>query len=146
MAGWKTSVEKGLSETKAKPPKTRRPVFVLAVILLALSIGLGFWLLAFPDDLCANDDLRESVSQNGRLKAVRFRRDCGATTAFSTQVSILPTASNLPNEAGNVFSVAGEPAIIVRWIDDKHLIISGGGAATPFKHLSTFGDIQITYD
>src|SRR6478672_7407977 len=69
------------------------------------------------------------VAPNGTLKAVTFRRDCGATTRYSVQVSILPAKKPLSNEGGNVFVASGEPSIVVRWIGDRHLSISGGGGS-----------------
>jgi hypothetical protein len=50
----------------------------------------------------------------------------------------------LPNEAGNVFVVGGEPIVVVRWTDDRHLSISSGGASTAFVHLSDFRGVRIT--
>ena len=133
-------------ESQAKPTKNRTLLVIAGILLFALPVAALLWLFASPSDLCANDNLRESVSPNGTLKAVLFRRDCGATTSYSTQVSILPTSRQLPNEAGNVFIVGGEPLVVVRWLDDRHLSISGGGAATAFKHVSAFNGVQITYD
>jgi hypothetical protein len=118
-------------------------MFLLAVGGFAL-----FTSFRFPsvDDLCANDKLVETVSPNGQLKAVTFRRDCGATTSYSTHVSILPASRKLPNEAGNVFVQSREPMVVVRWLDDQHLRISGGGASTSFVHLTDFRGVRIIYD
>jgi len=51
-----------------------------------------------------------------------------------------------PNEAGNVFVAASEPLIVVRWISDTHLSISGGGASGAFKADKSFQGVDITYD
>jgi hypothetical protein len=40
---------------------------------------------------CGNAVLQDLPSPEGRRHAVVFTRDCGATTAFSTQVSVLPS-------------------------------------------------------
>lgn len=124
-------------------------LLVLGTILLVAVGGFALFIyFLFPsvDDLCANDNLAETVSPNGQLKAVTFRRDCGATTTYSTHVSILPVSRKLPNEAGNVFAQSREPMIIVRWLDDHHLSISGGGAGTAHLHLTDFRGVRITYD
>jgi hypothetical protein len=113
-------------------------------LILVLAAGL-FVSFAFPD-LCENDQATETFAPNGKLKAVSFRRACGATTGYSTQVSILAASKRLPNKSGNIFVVGGEPSVVVRWIDDHHLSISGGGAATSFRHESEFQGIKITYD
>jgi len=128
-----------VNESPAKKSKSRIPLLILGVVLLALPMSALLallWFSALPDNLCANDNLRESVSPNGALKAVLFRRDCGATTSSSTHVSILTATRKLPNEGGNVFVVGGEPLVVVRWIDDRHLSISGGGSATAFNQAS----------
>ena len=135
-----------MNESQAKPTKSRTLLVIVGVSLIALPVAALLWFFAFPSDLCANDNLRETLSPNGALKAVLFRRDCGATTSYSTQLSILPASRKLPNEAGNVFVVGGEPSVVVRWLDDTHLNISVGLATTAFKHLSTFNGVQIHYD
>lgn len=135
-----------MNESHTKQQGGRRLFVVVGVTFLALIITVLLRFFAFPEDFCTNDNLRESVSPNATIKAVLFRRDCGATTTYSTQVSILPVSRKLPNESGNVYVAGGEPTVIVRWIDDRHLSISGGGAATVFKHLSVFAGVQITYD
>lgn len=117
------------------------------IVVVFVICGGMFWLFMFPFlDPCANDNLHEVVSPNGALKAVRFRRDCGATTGYSTHISILPSTQRLPNKGGNVFVVGEEPMVVVRWIDDRHLSISGGGASASFLHLTDFRGIRITYD
>lgn len=107
---------------------------------------LGAILCGCVSDLCGNKQISEVVAPNGKLKAVTFRRDCGATTAYSVQVSIIPATKPLPNEGGNVFVASGEPNIVVRWIGDRHLSISGGSSSGAFKAEKAFGDIQVTYD
>ena len=55
-------------------------------------------------DSCGNDVLADVPSPSGERRAVVFQRDCGATTGFSVQVSILRRGKSLPNEAGNTFT------------------------------------------
>jgi hypothetical protein len=130
-------------------PQKRRPwltvFFIAAVAFLSIAGVIRLTSAAF-DDVCGNDSVVETISPNGQLKAVTFRRNCGATTDYSTHVSILPASRKLPNESGNVFVRNHEPALVVRWIDDQHLSISGGGASTSFKRLSEFKGVYITYE
>jgi hypothetical protein len=112
--------------------------FVLAGTLLALCSCM-------PNP-CANSQITEDVSPDGKLKAVTFRRDCGATTKETVQVSILHADKSLPNEAGNIFVASGTPIVVVRWITARRLSISGGGASGAFKSEKSFGDVEITYD
>lgn len=70
------------------------PARVLLLGLTAvLSSGCG---------LCANDEVVRVPSPDAKFEAVVFQRDCGATTGFSTQVSVVTKGGSLPNEAGNV--------------------------------------------
>ena len=112
---------------------------------LAFTIVLLSLCGCMPDP-CADAQISEAVSPDGKLRAVTFRRDCGATTKETVQVSIIPAKKPLPNEAGNVFVAAGEPLIVVRWISDTHLSISGGGASGAFKADKSFQGVEITYD
>ena len=90
--------------------------------------------LFFDPDGCGNEVLQEIPSPDKNLKAVIFHRDCGATTDFSTQVSIIAIDKVLPNEAGNIFvcdsdhgktpaGSGGGPPIEVRWKQDGVLEI-----------------------
>lgn len=118
----------------------------ISLVMLGGAALFIYFLFPSVDDLCANDNLVEIVSPGGQLKAVTFRRNCGATTAYSTHVSILPVSRQLSNEAGNVFVQSREPNVVVRWLDDQHLNISGGGASNAFVHLKDFRGVRITYD
>ncbi|HEY7181405.1 MAG TPA: hypothetical protein VIC84_08295, partial [Blastocatellia bacterium] len=74
--------------------------FILSCLLLLSIYSAGCLNLA---DGCGNEILRVHYSPTKKLKAVVFERDCGATTGFSAQISIIPANSDLPNKAGNVF-------------------------------------------
>ncbi|MFN0079155.1 MAG: DUF5412 family protein [Prosthecobacter sp.] len=136
-----------MNESQSKPTKKRVLLVLGSVLLLAVGGFALFICCLFPsvDVLCANDNLVETVSPNGQFKAVTFRRNCGASTSYSTGVSILSARRKLPNEAGNVFTANHEPSITVRWIDDRHLSISGE-TQTQFLHLTEIRGIRITYD
>ena len=64
--------------------------------------------------MCGNDIYSETLSPDGELKAVIFQRDCGATTGFSTQVSILDTDETLENDGGNINLIAIENDEVVK--------------------------------
>ena len=82
-----------MKNTKPVGNAVRASVFVSGLVVL-LSSGCG---------LCANEEMLRVPSPDAKLEAVIFQRDCGATTGFSTQVSIVPKGASLPNEGGNVF-------------------------------------------
>jgi hypothetical protein len=72
-------------------------VIVIAEMWITHAINRAF------DNMCGNQILSESSSPDRTYRVVVFRRDCGATTGFSTQVSVLKAMQALPNESGNLF-------------------------------------------
>jgi hypothetical protein len=57
--------------------------------------GMGVWGVHYVGEnwefMCGNYVVAEKISPDGRRKVVVFQRDCGATTGFSTQVSLFAT-------------------------------------------------------
>ncbi|HEX8473905.1 MAG TPA: hypothetical protein VF666_07715 [Pyrinomonadaceae bacterium] len=76
-------------------------LFALVILLLPL-VSVACLDLS---DGCGNELLGEAQAPGGKWKAVVFQRDCGATTSYSTQISILRIDEWLVNEGGNVFVV-----------------------------------------
>ena len=98
----------------------------------------------FFDDLCGNTVLKSLGSPDRKLKAVVFQRDCGATTGFSIQISVLNAGDPLPNEEGNVFIAdsghgaapegpGGGPAVDILWERPRKLLIEHYSGARRFK-------------
>jgi hypothetical protein len=109
------------------------------LVLLALSIGLS------GCDPCGNDVSQTVVSPSGRLKAVVFNRDCGATTGFSTQVSIIPSSESLPGEGGNTLVLDGTVPLKIEWRSDSMLHLSGIGAARIFLQSNSAAGVSVSY-
>jgi len=74
-----------------------------------MSICVNFWTAALLLGLnsacgvCGNTEVSRLVSPDGRLDAVIFERSCGATTDFTTQISIVRKGDAIANDAGNAF-------------------------------------------
>ena len=79
----------------------RIAIAIVAVWAVAL---VGFFFYG-ARSMCGNEILAEYPSPDGALKAVVFERDCGTTTDFSTQVSVMKREAALENSKGNVFIV-----------------------------------------
>jgi len=103
----------------------------------ALALSLSIFASSSCKDACANKVIFETVSPNGELKAVVFQRDCGATTGFSTQVSILKAGSSFPNISGNVF---------VADCDHGRAVAGPGGGPTVEVHWSANNALELAYD
>lgn len=117
----------------------------VAVVLLVIVIAPFVLLMSALEPVCGNDHAQEFPSPTGALKAVVFRRDCGATTSFTMNVSILPAGQALPNQPGNVFVKDDDTPPTVRWIDDSHLLISETWPGKILMSKSVLGKVQISY-
>jgi hypothetical protein len=127
--------------------------FILGCLLLLSAHSTGCFNLA---GACANEILSSHYSPTKQLKAVVFQRDCGATTGFSTQISIMPANIDLPKEGGNVFVAdtdhgkspsgpGGGPPVQVEWKGESSLNITYDNRARVFLRKDTQEGITITY-
>ena len=73
--------------------------------------------------LCNNQIQSEVMSPDLTRRASIFVRDCGATTRYSQQISILGAKQSLPNRPGNVLILSGKSNIDVEWIDSRTLVV-----------------------
>ncbi len=105
---------------------------VIVVVLIVGYLFYGFY--KFSSGGCKNEIVSEIPSPDKTLKVVIFQRDCGATTGFSTQISMLPISGSLPDADGNIFvadtnhgrarsAVWGGPEAKVKWETSRKLII-----------------------
>ncbi|MER2526460.1 MAG: hypothetical protein ABTR07_00880 [Candidatus Competibacter denitrificans] len=126
-----------------------RAVLIILGILAGLAVG-GFYLLdRLFSNLCGNEIFQEIAAPKGRFKAVLFQRDCGATTGFSTQVSLIPVDAPLPNESGNVFVTNGHPQdtqINLQWRTPENLLIRNGVSLKTVKQEAFYQGIRIDYE
>lgn len=138
---------------------------LLITIGVALGIALGIILIvlfgvygAFTtlDFSASNKVIDEVYSPDNKYKAIIFERDAGATTGFSTQVSIISSKSSLPNSTGNVFIAdtnhgnassgkGGGPEVSISWVNSNEIIISYNRKARIFKDEGSIKNIQVKY-
>ena len=106
-------------------------------------------------DACSNTIVARSDAPDGRHRAVMFQRDCGATTGFSTQVSILDAGDNLSG-SGNAFradddhgSAAaadwGGPWAEMRWLSPDHLLVRYAARSRLFERGDQVSGVRISY-
>lgn len=96
-------------------------------------------------DPCENETSQTVISPSGKLKAVVFNRSCGATTGFSTQVSVMPASASLPEEGGNTLVLGGTVPLTVEWRSDASLSLSGLGEARVFNQSSSVAGVSVSY-
>lgn len=129
-----------------------------AGLAIALLAGVGAVLFAAGREagLCDNTPLAEVPSPSGAHKAVVFQRDCGATTGFSTQVSVLPAGEKPRDDAGNVFVAdtdhgaapagpGGGPVVEPVWLAEDRLLIRHHRLARVFRSEARAGSVAVAY-
>ena len=106
---------------------------------------------------CGNKVVKELFAPDKTYKAIIFERNCGATTGFSTQISVVKANEDLFNESGNVFVAEtddpkysskeffGGPKVEVNWIDSKSLSIEYNREIDTIKIANNIDNIQIIY-
>jgi hypothetical protein len=108
-------------------------------------------------ELCGNERLSEHPSPDGRLNAVVFQRECGATTGFGTHVSLLRAGERLPNESGNILvadtgggsapsAPSGGPTVLVRWTGGAHLVLRHHPRARIFRTEARRHGVEIQHE
>jgi hypothetical protein len=131
----------------------KRNLFLL--LMLALAAGTVACLNVAGG--CGNDLVKEIRSPGGKMKAVVFQRDCGATTGFSTQVSLLSSNGSLPNDGGNLFIATtdhgnapagawGGPIVEISWTDDANVVLRYDKRASLSKREESLGGVNIHYE
>ena len=106
-------------------------------------------------DLCGNKVVSRVDAPDGRHTAVMFQRDCGATTGFSTQISVLDVGEKVAG-GGNAFSADGDhgaastgdwggPWAEMKWIDSNHLLVRFADKSRIFRQDGDIGGVKVSY-
>lgn len=132
-------------------------ISVLLLLAGLASIFLVSFQFSLADD-CENEILKKLVSPDGKYVAVVFERNCGATTGFTTQVSILPIGKSLTNdESGNVFICDGDhgaapsgpvggPEVEIKWATHHQVKIAYHQRARVFLQKDAIEGISLLYN
>jgi hypothetical protein len=109
----------------------------IAGTLLVMFGGCAALLNRLGSDMCGTTVIDQVPSTSGKLKAVVFQIDCGATTDFNSHVSIVAADADTSKTGslGQSFFAAdgnsgqapagkgGGPEVRLSWKDDRHLEI-----------------------
>lgn len=118
----------------------------LVITNLLKSIATFLAALLFAGcNLCGNELQSVVRSSDGKFSAVVYLRSCGATTGFSTHVSIVDASQGLPDEAGNVLITHDDLPVSVEWLSNAKLSIHGTVGAEVWKLHPEYRQIQIIY-
>jgi hypothetical protein len=131
-----------------------RGIFILIASIVSglalcslVSLVTLVWLVSGMCDITMVQSVRYSPSQERKL--VVFERNCGATTGFTTHVSVLAADRELPNQQGNLFAMDGHPEwtqVTATWIDEDHVLIRYPTGPTIYKANKRFWWTQVTYE
>lgn len=109
--------------------------------------------------LCQDTVVSKHSSPDGRFVAVVFYRNCGATTPFTTEISVMRSGEDAVSEGpeGNILSMTDPPGsketlsrngVIearVTWKSPQLLAISTPRRAVVGKRVSHVGDIKVEF-
>lgn len=131
---------------------------MVAILSAPLFLGLLIGLVApvMIESSCENQPVRKFGSPDNRYEIILFQRDCGATTGFSTQVSIVSAGKKLPKRKGNIFiaddgdrpvplGAWGGPAVEIQWIAKDGVLIEYPEGSRVFLNKKEFKDVHIEY-
>ena len=112
--------------------------------------------------LCENTGINQYLSPEGKWKAIVFRRNCGALSWWTTEVSIVSASDGVPKgDIGNVATVmdnresgsfvsnsAGVIELRIRWLSDRTILVSAPRKALLWRkadHVGLFQRVEIQY-
>lgn len=109
---------------------TKRLIPLLAILLAVCLSKLGC-----SESLCDNQVLQTFAAPDNSVKIVAFQRDCGATTGFNLQFTLLRSNETISKHGAvrSFLCISGEPRFEVSWIatnrvqvryETNHVILS----------------------
>jgi hypothetical protein len=131
-------------------------------ILMAFLVPLLIWatrwhVVDFIIGVCVNEEVRQFYG-GGTKKAVVYRRNCGATTGYLTNISIVDKDwDGHPVGPGNVFRMLwfGEPTLVepnvtptgveLRWESPNRLEVRFDYRGSPGLRVEQMAGVDITY-
>jgi hypothetical protein len=135
-------------KTRARTPHKRGIAACIALVIAAASMSSRC-------SLCSSDVLGHEDSPLHRNRAYVVQEDCGATTDFATQVTLVH-GQNQPKIAwnksvmdeGTVFRVQGRAQIVLTWSSEDSVTIEYGletNADQVFRKNSSWDGITVLY-
>jgi hypothetical protein len=136
----------------------KKIIYGLLIAILILGTGFILTISIVFGDSCANQIVDIKISPDKNFRAVTFIRDCGATTGFSTQLSIIKATDTFDksDEKGNTLIMSdkigdglmdenGGAKIMANWTEDNKLVILYDSRTETAKRETEYKDIKIEY-
>ena len=124
---------------------------VRAFFLAVISLSAGAC-----SDACTNDVIARIASPDGKHEAVMFQRDCGATTGFSTQISIVGLGDT-PSGSGNAFRADDDHGLAkagawggswaeMKWLAPDRLLVRYATNSRIFEQDYSVAGVSVSYE
>ena len=119
------------------------------------ALAIGVLVVSGCTDVCENTEVKREMSGDGKHVAVMYQRDCGATTGFSTQISIIAKNEKLSG-GGNTYVADsdhglafpgewGGPWADMQWLSPQHLQVRYADRSRMFEQDDSVSGVRITY-
>lgn len=141
------------ARANARAAALRLLIVTLAIVTVAMVLMNRFLGTLRPE--CVNTVVESVASPDTEWTAVLFERSCGATTGFSSQVSVVRTGSALPDRAGNAFVLLrgdtagttswGGPVVTLLWTGPRQLEVSHDPTAHAMSSSRRVGEVDVRF-
>ncbi|MGE7603073.1 DUF5412 family protein [Peribacillus sp. NPDC097675] len=120
-----------------------KPIFITIIVLLFIFLVGKYVLDTLFGDMCSNETVQKIPSPSGEKMAYVFKRDCGATTGFSPQLSILNNNDKIQNKSGNTFRT--DKDFNIEWLDEKQLVVNYNKSSEIYEMDKNVNGIKVLY-
>ena len=98
-------------------------------------------------NFCSDQVVSHTDSPDAVLTVTSFVRNCGATTDYSSKVSVHRKSEGFRDEQDVIFVVKGRHDLSINWTGPRALSIacSSCGRRETFRQLTALGDIDVAY-
>ncbi|MGF7177766.1 hypothetical protein [Azospirillum doebereinerae] len=120
---------------------------ILFFIIFILAV-LGYMALTDESilDPCDATVLSSSTAPDGRTSVIVFERECGATTPFNTQASLVPVGKAFSLQKNPPFLIlSGKHTLGITWATPSAVEIGIPNEVKSFKKDQSVGDFTIVY-
>jgi hypothetical protein len=122
---------------------------VASVCIVLLAFGGAatlVWMMAGALVDCAETDFTAIPSPGGQFEAVVHEVDCGATTPFNTQISVVKHILGYETSRDTLFVVDGQYVVPVRWLDETTLAVGVPAGERVYRKEAAFEGGRVVYE
>lgn len=125
---------------------------IVATLFVLASVFFGLLVIALDrlsDNMCGTTIFDSTASPDGKTQAVLYEIDCGATTGFNRQVSIVSSDTDLkeknPALPTSFFAARGKPEVGLIWLGTDRLEVQYPESTEAFRIEQKSRGVAIEY-